>query len=679
MSAKEGSADAGFVSHPPTRPLPQPTRRPREKGPSYFVDAVRGKDTQNGAERSPWRTVTRAFDALKAGDTLYLRGGTCYENLTLSLHGKPGAPITIRSFPGELAVIDGGLREFFESPSKSWEPCPGGAPGEYRSVRAYPNLRHVHGWFGDSMIALQIYHYRKDLQAATDEFLLHADKPVDPYHVGPGVWYDTETGHIHARLPHTSLNFDYPGVADYRGTTDPRKVPLVIAPFRSVPLCVDDARHIRFQDLVVRGGGFDTVVLQGAQHVEFDNVVVYCGTYGLRGRYSGHVRFHNSALRGGVPPWGVLEDGALREHHGLPIPALGRNIARLTAHALAVMEGHTEEQVYYYPLNHDWEFSYSDFTDGHDGIYFGGERIRFHHNRVDRIMDDQLYLSPLTMYALGKVYIYQNLFTCLNMTFGFGGLTMASRLDNKPGSYAHLPDGNIYIFRNIIDHRQGILPGRKGTERGVRRELNVRRTNNFVIHGGHPNIIGPLHVYQNTFISPVGPGHVGIQDRARTYAQSTLFYASTHHPRRVFNNLFVYLEGMFPMATNTLPTIEEDVQIDGNLHWDIKAEKSTDPGFFNAFRATPLFEATKARYAPGWEANALVADPKLTAFDPHPRATNDYRLQADSPAKGAGIVLPAEWEDPLRPRDGRPDIGAYPVGEQSWSFGRDPSRVPAMP
>jgi len=647
-----------------------------DKAPAFFVDAARGKDTNTGHQKSPWKTVARAFDRLKAGDTLYLRGGTYYENLYLSLEGKPDSPITIRSYPGELAVIDGGLREFFESPAKSWEPCPGGAPEEYRSVRRYPNLRHVLGFFGDSMAPLQTYYYRMDLQAASEEMVIHEGKPVEPYYCGPGVWYDKETGYIHARLAHTHLNFDYPGVADYRGTTDPRKVPLVLAPFRSVPIFVDEARHLRFQDLVVRGGGFDTVILQGAQHVEFDNVVVYCNTYGLRGRYSGHVRFYNSAIHGGVPPWGVLEDGAMREYPGLPLPKLGRNIARLTAHALVVMEGHTEEQVYYLPLNHDWEFSYSDFTDGHDGIYFGGERIRFHHNRVDRVMDDQMYLSPLTLYAMGKVYIYQNLFTCMNMTFGFGGLTMASKPDHKPGAYLHLPDGSIYIFRNIVDHRQGILPGRRGTERGMRRELNVRHTNPFVIHGGHPNIIGPLHVYQNTFISHFGPGHVGIQDRARTYAQSTLFYASTNYPRRVFNNLFVYLNGIVPMATNTLPNVEEDVQLDGNLHWDIQAENPNDLGSFNAFRATSMFEATKKRYPPGWEANALVADPKFMAFDPQPRATNDYRLKADSPAKAAGIALPADLEDPFRPKDGRPDTGALPSGEQPWSYGRDPRRVP---
>ena len=48
---------------------------------------------------------------------------------------------------------------------------------------------------------------------------------IDPLYCGPGVWYDRETGRIHARLSHT--NSPAP-VANYRGETDPRKLPLVL-------------------------------------------------------------------------------------------------------------------------------------------------------------------------------------------------------------------------------------------------------------------------------------------------------------------------------------------------------------------------------------------------------------------------------------------------------------------
>ena len=58
-----------------------------------------------------------------------------------------------------------------------------------------------------------------------------------------------------------------------------------------------------------------------------------------------------------------------------------------------------------------------------------------------------------------------------------------------------------------------------------------------------------------------------------------------------------------------------------------------------------------------------MADPKFVTFSAEGDAANDYRLQADSPALRKGVVLPAEWEDPLRPKDGAaPDIGALPSG-----------------
>jgi hypothetical protein len=41
------------------------------------------------------------------------------------------------------------------------------------------------------------------------------------------------------------------------------------------------------------------------------------------------------------------------------------------------------------------------------------------------------------------------------------------------------------------------------------------------------------------------------------------------------------------MATNTLPSVEEDMQIDGNLHWDAAAEKPTDGEFFKACAPAP--------------------------------------------------------------------------------------------
>ena len=128
----------------------------------------------------------------------------------------------------QLAVIDGGLREFFEEPAKAWEPAGDGAKGEYRSAKQYPALSGiVTGHFADSMVPLHGYRVAADLRATNE--LWHCGKTDDGVYGGPGLWFDRETGRIHVRLAHHRL--DGLGSRAYRGETDPRKLPLGAKPW----------------------------------------------------------------------------------------------------------------------------------------------------------------------------------------------------------------------------------------------------------------------------------------------------------------------------------------------------------------------------------------------------------------------------------------------------------------
>jgi len=64
-----------------------------------------------GSRESPWNLATGlAYKSMvKPGDTLYLLGGTYRGTFKPILQGTPDRPITIRSAPGEWAVIDGSL------------------------------------------------------------------------------------------------------------------------------------------------------------------------------------------------------------------------------------------------------------------------------------------------------------------------------------------------------------------------------------------------------------------------------------------------------------------------------------------------------------------------------------------------------------------------------------------
>jgi hypothetical protein len=636
-------------SHPPLRPLPDLSKRPLARGPGYFVDPLRGNDSASGNEKAPWRTINHALENLTAGDTLYLRGGVYREQVYCAVSGKADAPITIRAYPGERVILDGGLAEFFDEPARAWEPAAGGAPDEFRSVKAYRNIRDVVGLFGDSHIALQTYWHVEDMRASNELWIDDPAKKgmVLPLYCGPGLWYNRDTAHIHIRLAHTHLKT--PGLANYRGETDPRKLPLVIAPFRSVPLFVDMARHVRFQDLVIRGGGHNCVVLQMGIGIEFDNVTIFAGTYGLRSRSTGPFRMVHSAIHGMIPPWAWRDENGLYTYTPrsydpfVPAakPANERNIARLNTHAVLVTEGSYEFEVFHYPYNHDWEIAYCEFTDGHDGVYLSGHGIRFHHNLVDRMQDDGIYLSGPTHYFNDDIHIYQNLIRNIFSTFSC----------NNTGG----PRGDIFIYRNLIDQRQGV-PFNRPSPRNP--EGGVLRGHGFLAHGNDLIGIENLHFYQNTFITETWSG---------SYAARTWTVTNNRTRRRIFNNLFVYMN-RYPEPANPE---EHDILMDGNMHWCAAGGAKVPDGFIDKVRTARGSRAIQAKYPGGWEANSFVANPRFLAFDLAPAAKNDYRLSKGSPAVSKGIILPRELADPWRPAgDTRPDIGALPLGAPVPDFGR---------
>jgi hypothetical protein len=424
---------------------------------------------------------------------------------------------------------------------------------------------------------------------------------------------------------------------------------LIIAPFKSVPLFVDMAKHVRFRDLVIRGGGFDCVVLQMGIDVEFDNVTIFAATYGLRSRSTGPFRMTHSAIHGMIPPWAWRSENGLYTYTPRAYdpfvpsdkPVNGRNICRMNTHALVVTEGSYEFEVFHYPYNHDWEISYSEFTDGHDGVYLSGRAIRFHHNIVDRMQDDGIYLSSPTHYFNDDIHIYQNLIRNIFSTFAC----------NNTGG----PTGNMYIYRNLIDQRQGVPFSRPSPKKP---DGDVLRGHGFLAHGNDLIGIESLHFYQNTFITETWSG---------SYAARTWTVTNERTRRRIFNNLFVYIN-RYPEPAN--PS-EHDIQMDGNLHWCAAADAKLPEGFIEKVRGAKGSKAIQSKYPGGWEGNSFVADPRFVKFALPPAAENDYRLQKESPALGKGVALPKEWEDPLRPQgDTRPDIGALPVGSEGQTFGR---------
>lgn len=605
------------------RPLPVASKRPMEKGPAYYVDPVRGADQNAGTDKTPWKTIARAIKELKPGDTLYLRGGTYFESVTVAILGTVEKPITIRSFPGELAILDAGLREFLEEPQNAWEPMPGGAKDEFRSTRTY-RFGGGFGNFADSMVPFHRYMNFADLRSSNEFYHKGlSDRQDDPIGIycGPGTRRDPETGRIHVRLSHTLL----PGLgkAAYRGETDPRKLPLVISG-HEYALRIEGARHLRIQDLVVRGAERAAVLItrdqedidQDAEDIELDGVTLYGSGAALRVSHTQRLRIVNSNLRGHSAPWHSRFTVKNRAGSGYLIFAEGR----------------------------DFEIAHCELTDHHDCITFHGlDGLKFHHNLVDNFNDDGIEPGPKK--ARGTTLIYQNLITRTLNPF--------TAHANKPMPVEAEPGSGVFVFRNVVDLRQGTYKGPPTEPDPSGSFLN--EPTQLICHDHGSPIHAVYYVYHNTFLLH--------QKAFRDYYGFSWGSHTRGTTRRVFNNIFVQAEGM-PGLNFTGASPNDDFQADANLLWDVKDGPSQSADFFTKFRKSPLFAASQKQYPPGWGANDLVGDPKFVSLE------NDFRLQPGSQAIDAGIAIPSEWPDPLRDNDvGKPDLGAFPFEAQPLQVG----------
>ena len=640
---------AQSLSHPPLRVSPPPSQRPISPGPARYVDIAAGNDRNTGNDQSPWRSVRHAITQLTPGDTLYLREGVYFENVYVALQGLPDQPITLRAYPGEQAIIDGSLPEFQRSPADAWEEMTGAAPPEFRSKLRHSNLRDVTGSFGDSRIGLQTYYHAIDLRSTNelidwDDWDRTNETDLKPLYCGPGLWYDPQTGHIHARLAHTHLPAPVP---NYQGPSDPRKLPLVIAPLRSVPLTLDGAKHVRIQDLEIRGAGYTAIQIDQASDVEFDNVTVWCATYGMRVAGTQRMKISGCGFYGNVAPWTFRGDGSKRDYPGRP----HRNLSRLNTHAVLEIESGRESSVYATPQNDQWEIAHCEFTDAHDGVYLGSINVQFHHNLIDNLQDDGVYLSPMYLrHRLDnrdpQIHIYQNVFTRQLTALAFGGPETQTR-------------DQVFVYRNLFDLRGHVQTGRPSTRRA---EASFSYGKLIGDHGSPP--WSNLNYYHNTAV---------MLEPARDAGMGVLGSVRADNPRRVFNNIFLHLGRMPALVVPQQPL---NLAADGNLFWSPTLEPKLAATFFSKYRSSSQFSHSQQWYPPGSTTHSLLADPRLSKVTADAETTNDYRPQADSPAISAGVPLPADWPDPLKQQDaGKPDIGALPATTSPWQAGRASATV----
>lgn len=638
-----------YRTHPPMRPLPAATKQPLANGTTFFVDAAKGDDKQDGSQAKPWKTIQHGVKRLKPGETLYLRGGTYYEKVHLTRSGTAESPIVIASYPGEMAVVDGGLREFLDSPETSWEPLRDGAAGEFVSTKSYAHLdeRNIPhqflpaawepmwgiederplapGQFADSMVPLHGYRNAADLRATNELALADRKSKSAGVYCGPGMWFNRESGRIHIRLAHHQM----PGLGDraYRGETDPRKLPLVVsAGFGGEVFRVHGVRHVRIRGIVFRGAtGSPMVHVYGSENIELDHLSVFGGFPALLVNASKNLRVTHSAFRGLAAPW------------------TGRSHMKYYGTASYQIVFQNSQ-----PGNENIEFAHCEFTDDHDFAFFRYvKNLQFHHNFVDNFNDDGLECgSKLRSHSM---FIHQNrIGACL-------GVFQQHEIDKDESPVQHDPKSGVYVFRNVFDARGGVYYGLPAKEDPTGEFLHSE--GHFLSDHGSPTY-PVMRVYHNTLLrnTPVyrnyflfGLGAVGLRNTERD----------------VFNNLMVQSEGV--PGTVILGKEAENLREGGNMLWGIKDGPLLKGDPFAKFRAGALFTESRKRYEAGWTTHDRVADPMFHKF-----GDGDLRLREGSPAINGGRAIPKEWPDPLRDgdKDG-PDIGALPLGASAWGVGVD--------
>ncbi|MZQ82620.1 DUF1565 domain-containing protein [Paenibacillus sp. 5J-6] len=80
----------------------------RAAGGNIYYVSTSGNDSNAGTLAAPWKTIQRAADVVTAGDTVYVRGGTYRELVTIKSSGSAsGGYIQFLNYSGETPVIDG--------------------------------------------------------------------------------------------------------------------------------------------------------------------------------------------------------------------------------------------------------------------------------------------------------------------------------------------------------------------------------------------------------------------------------------------------------------------------------------------------------------------------------------------------------------------------------------------
>jgi len=597
---------AGYCVHPIRSAglAPEQTRHAE-----YYVDPVRGDDAGAGTLDRPWKTFKSSISRLKPGQTLFLREGLFFEKeISLAIQGTKDQPITIKSYPGEAPVIDGGIRDFRAPGNDDWQLAD---PAIQLCVpkNTYPDPNILHGYFEFEGTLYQLVGY-DDYAELSAKTQFHDEDA--PFYVGPGMHWRKSDRRIYIRLTQSDVarqnGYTLPGLP-----ADPRKLKINLFGNGTALRVPKEAAHVRLEGLTVR---FQEYVVEFLPGGASNFAVKDCRFLGGRfhifvGEDTHDLLFDGIRVDGGVPDWigwlDVKEGRRPAKHLETPGIKLTRGV-------------------------HNVEVRNSSFKRLFDGINAngGGSNLYLHHNSFENIRDDCLQLGTHTHH----VEVAYNRMIHVSKGPGYQG----TRDSEKPGTK--------YYHHNIIDCSKRWLFARRGTQGRLAIPGRVKFISELgevwarpVGFHGEKDVRDPWKIYHNTILfgQELNGSGGGFEYPHSPFDRGT--------PQAVFNNIIVQVADYW-LSSST--RVADGSQVfDGNLYYRILTNAmrplfkqwagsagTSDFQSLAQFKGSPLFIESKRYYSPGFENSGAEADPGLDA---------EYRPAERGPAATGAVSLPADW------------------------------------
>ena len=440
---------------------------------SALYVAPDGNDSNPGTESYPWQTLRFAISQLKPGNTLYVKGGTYYENsIDVDVSGTESERITITNYPGETPIIDGGYLDFRTAGNNDWQ-LYDATRNIYRSVRTYANKSGVvGGYFGPDNGSYRLVPYEDFGPFSTDNEEYAEKYPY--YYVGPGVYWDRSDERIYIRLKHSkyqaSLNLPVPADTD-----DPRQISLFIFPYarRGIDFTAN-AAYITFEGIDVRYTNNALHFSSSANNIRVSNSQVKGGRYHIVVRNNVHdLVFDNITIIDTFPPWVAWSD--------VKMPSNGRPAHRFQGAGLLLLD--TVWNI---------EIKNSTFQNLFDGILAPNQpiNVHVHHNTFDTIRDDVFQLGSEGY----DIEVSHN-----TMTKVFTSVAWHGGGNPPPGKV-----GTKYIHHNVIDTSIPELFGRTDPNNIINGKLDGFNGDGMATHRAFGNHAAynrgpdPWKIYHNT-------------------------------------------------------------------------------------------------------------------------------------------------------------------------------------